>query len=58
MPGGRAAAIQRDWYQINSYRLTGDGHAVTCGAKIVECSTGRRGNGTSTRLIHLVSERE
>jgi len=33
-PRCRTALIVRDWYQINEYRLTEDGHCGSCGARI------------------------
>ena len=30
-PGCQAPLIVRDWYQINQYRLTSDGHCPDCG---------------------------
>jgi len=33
-PGCQAPVIVRDWYQINEYRLTSDGHCPDCGSAI------------------------
>ena len=33
-PGCQSQLIVRDWYQINDYRLTEDGHCPDCGAAI------------------------
>lgn len=33
-PGCRAALIVRDWYQIQTYRLTDDGHCPDCGVRV------------------------
>ena len=33
-PGCHAALIERDWYQINQYRLTESGHCPDCGTGI------------------------
>lgn len=33
-PGCKAVLIERDWYQINQYRLTKDGHCPDCGYAI------------------------
>jgi pyruvate formate lyase activating enzyme len=33
-PNCRAPLIERDWYQINNYRLTADGHCPQCDAAI------------------------
>ena len=33
-PNCKAALIERDWYQINAYHLTDDGHCPHCGTSI------------------------
>jgi pyruvate formate lyase activating enzyme len=33
-PGCGAALIERDWYRIEGYRLTADGHCPDCGTAI------------------------
>jgi len=33
-PGCRAALVERDWYRIEGYRLTADGHCPDCGTAI------------------------
>jgi len=43
-PGCHAVLIERDWYQINQYRLTDEGHCPDCGSSI----TGRFDNKAGT----------
>jgi pyruvate formate lyase activating enzyme len=53
-PACGAAAIERDWYHINSYRLTGDGHCAACGAPIVGVFDGPPGEwGRRRRPVRL-----
>jgi pyruvate formate lyase activating enzyme len=33
-PGCAAALVERDWYRIESYRLTADGHCPDCGTAV------------------------
>jgi pyruvate formate lyase activating enzyme len=55
-PGCGAAAIERDWYQINSYHLTGEGCCQTCGTKILGVFDGPPGEwGRQRRPIRLAT---
>ena len=33
-PGCGAAVVERDWYRIDGYRLTDDGHCAACGVPV------------------------
>jgi len=58
-PGCGAAAVERDWYRINGYRLTGDGHCTACGTKIVGVFDGPPGEwGRRRRPIHLATHED
>ena len=58
-PGCGAAAVERDWYRINGYRLTGDGHCTACGTKIVGVFDGPPGEwGRRRRAIHLATHED
>ena len=53
-PGCGRAVIERDWYQILSYRLTADGHCSHCGARIAGVFDGPPGNwGPRRRKVHM-----
>jgi len=43
-------AIERDWYTINEYRLTGDGHCRSCGALVAGRFDGPPGEWGAKRL--------
>ncbi|MGB8859404.1 MAG: AmmeMemoRadiSam system radical SAM enzyme [Ilumatobacteraceae bacterium] len=50
------AAIERDWYRINSYHLSGDGHCRGCGTRIAGVFDGPPGEwGRRRRPIHLAA---
>ena len=57
-PGCGAAAVERDWYHINAYRLTGDGHCKTCGTQIVGVFDGPPGEWGRRRLPLHLAERD
>jgi pyruvate formate lyase activating enzyme len=58
-PGCGAAAIERDWYEIRRYRVTGDGHCTTCGTPIVGVFDGPPGEwGRHRRPIRLAERDE
>ncbi|MCB0956463.1 MAG: hypothetical protein KDB12_09950, partial [Ilumatobacter sp.] len=51
-----APAVVRDWYQIDSYRLTGDGHCTECGAPVAGVFEGPPGEwGRRRRPVRLSS---
>ena len=51
-----AAAIERDWYRINSYHVGGDGHCLACGAAIVGVFDGPPGEwGRRRRPLRLAT---
>ena len=53
-----AKAIERDWYTINQYRLTGDGHCRSCGAAVAGRFDGPPGEWGAKRLpVRLASGR-
>ena len=55
-PGCGAAAIERDWYRINSHHVSGDGHCTTCGARIPGVFDGPPGEwGRRRRPVHLAT---
>ncbi len=55
-PDCGAAAVERDWYNIISYRLSGDGHCRACGAQIVGVFDGPPGEWGRRRVpLHLAS---
>jgi len=57
-PGCGHAVIERDWYQILSYRLTGDGHCTVCGTQIAGVFDGPPGSwGPRRRPVHLGGSR-
>jgi len=33
-PGCNTLVIERDWYELGAYGLTGDGHCASCGARV------------------------
>jgi len=49
-PACHAALIERDWYQINAYRLTPDGHCPDCGATVVGRFDAKAGDFGSRRI--------
>jgi pyruvate formate lyase activating enzyme len=53
-PGCGASVVERDWYRINSYQLTGDGHCRACGTQIIGVFDGPPGEWGRRRLpLHL-----
>ncbi|MEI7547437.1 MAG: AmmeMemoRadiSam system radical SAM enzyme [Actinomycetota bacterium] len=53
-PTCRADVIVRDWYRIDAYRLTDDGHCTRCGALIDGVFAGPQGDwGPRRRPVHL-----
>jgi pyruvate formate lyase activating enzyme len=53
-PGCGAAVIERDWYRIDGYRLSGDGRCTTCGTLIAGVFDGPAGEwGRQRRPVHL-----
>jgi pyruvate formate lyase activating enzyme len=53
-PGCGAAVVERDWYEIESYRLTGDGHCTQCGAAVAGVFDGPPGEwGRRRRPVRL-----
>ncbi len=53
-PGCGAAAVVRDWYRIDHYALTDDGHCIECGARIDGVFAGPAGAwGRRRRPLHL-----
>ena len=53
-PGCGAAVIERDWYRIDAYRLTGDGHCRSCGARVAGVFDGPPGEwGRRRRPVQL-----
>jgi len=53
-PGCASAVVERDWYRIDSYRLTGDGRCTACGASIAGIFDGPPGEwGRRRRPVHL-----
>ena len=58
-PGCGAAVIERDWYRITGYRLTGDGHCSACGTAIAGVFEGPPGEwGRRRRPVHLAAMEE
>ena len=49
-PGCKAPLIERDWYQINTYRLRADGGCGECGAAVAGRFAGRAGNFGRKRI--------
>ncbi|MEO6560871.1 MAG: AmmeMemoRadiSam system radical SAM enzyme [Burkholderiaceae bacterium] len=59
-PDCRAPLIVRDWYRIEQYRLTEDGHCPDCGAAVAGRFAERAGHFGRTRIpvaINRASER-
>jgi pyruvate formate lyase activating enzyme len=53
-PGCGAAVVERDWYNIEGYRLTGDGHCTTCGSAVAGVFDGPPGEwGSRRRPVRL-----
>ena len=53
-PACGTAAIVRDWYRIEAYRLTGDGRCTTCGAQIAGVFDGPPGEwGARRQPVHI-----
>ena len=51
--------IERDWYRITGYRLTGDGHCSACGTAIAGVFEGPPGEwGRRRRPVHLAAMEE
>jgi pyruvate formate lyase activating enzyme len=56
-PGCGAAVIERDWYEIRGFRLTGDGRCSTCDTKLAGVFEGPPGEwGRRRRPVHLATE--
>ena len=49
-PGCGDAVVERDWYEIRAYRLTGDGKCVHCGAQLPGVFDGPHGGWGRRRL--------
>jgi pyruvate formate lyase activating enzyme len=56
-PGCDALVIERDWYRLGAYRLTGDGCCRACGTRIAGVFTGPPGDWGPRRLPVLLSAR-
>ena len=53
-PGCGAAAIERDWYRLDAYRLTDDGRCTSCGTAIGGVFDGPQGSwGRRRRPVRL-----
>jgi pyruvate formate lyase activating enzyme len=49
-----AALVVRDWYRIDRYRLTGDGHCPDCNTRLAGVFDGPPGEwGRRRRPVHL-----
>ncbi|HTH06443.1 MAG TPA: AmmeMemoRadiSam system radical SAM enzyme [Ilumatobacteraceae bacterium] len=58
-PGCGAAAVVRDWYRIESYRLTGEGRCAACGTAIPGVYDGPPGEwGRRRRPVRLAIREE
>jgi pyruvate formate lyase activating enzyme len=55
-PGCGHEVIERDWYEIESYRLTDDGHCVECGTPIAGVFDGPAGSWGRRRLPVRLAE--
>ena len=49
-PHCQAALVERDWYQIKRYRLTGDGRCPDCGTAIAGRFAAQAGNFGRRRI--------
>ena len=57
--GCGAALIERDWYRIDRYRLTGDGHCPDCAALLAGVFDGPPGEwGRRQQPVHLAAHKE
>ena len=55
-PGCGEAVIERDWYQLLGWRLTGDGHCRSCGTAISGVFDGPPGEWGAKRVpVHLAA---
>jgi pyruvate formate lyase activating enzyme len=55
-PGCGRLVIERDWYRLGRYRLTGDGHCAGCGTRIPGVFDGPPGGWGSRRVpVRLAS---
>ncbi len=55
-PGCQSPLIVRDWYQINQYRLTEDGHCPDCGKAIAGKFDKAAGNFGANRIPVRISQ--
>jgi pyruvate formate lyase activating enzyme len=55
-PGCKSLLIERDWYQINQYRLTPDGHCPDCGAAIAGRFDKKAGTFGASRIPIRIDE--
>jgi pyruvate formate lyase activating enzyme len=57
-PSCGAAVVERDWYELRSWRLTGDGHCRACGAAVAGVYEGPPGEWGARRVpVELKSGR-
>jgi pyruvate formate lyase activating enzyme len=55
--GCRAALVVRDWYHLDRYRLTGDGHCPDCGTRLAGVFDGPPGKwGPRRRPVQLATK--
>ena len=58
-PSCGTTVVQRDWYELRAYRLSGDGHCRTCGAAIPGVFDGPPGEwGARRRPVRLAGRTE
>jgi pyruvate formate lyase activating enzyme len=55
-PGCGRAVVERDWYQIRSYRLDDSGRCVTCGTAVAGVFAGPVGSWGRRRLPVRIAE--
>jgi pyruvate formate lyase activating enzyme len=55
-PNCKAALIERDWYEINAYRLTADGRCSQCGTETVGRFDAKAGNFGRRRISVRIAE--
>jgi pyruvate formate lyase activating enzyme len=56
-PSCQTVVVERDWYVINEYRLTGDGHCRSCGAPIAGRFDGPPGEWGARRMPVRLADR-
>ena len=51
--GLRYPPVERDWFQVGEYRLTGDGHCQNCGTRCSGVYDGPAGTGARCRPVRI-----